>query len=142
MKVKSNSVAKTQKIAKDFAKNLKAGDIIALFGELGTGKTVFVKGLAAALGVKAKITSPTFVLVKSYPVTLNKKNLTFYHLDLYRIEKNKDLESLGLAEIFSKDAIVVIEWADRAKTLPKKTIKISIAKKSKNGRTIKIDRRG
>lgn len=138
MEVKSNSASKTQKIAKVFAKNLKAGDTIALFGELGAGKTVFVKGIAAGLGIKAKITSPTFVLQKQYPLT---RGVMFHHLDLYRIDKQKDLQSLGLGEIFSKDAIVVIEWANRAKNLPQKTIKIFLGKKDEKTRTIEIDSR-
>ncbi len=71
--VKTDSPAKTQKVAQDLAKTLQAGDVVALFGDLGAGKTVFVKGLAVALGIKAKITSPTFVLQKSYQI--NKKKI-------------------------------------------------------------------
>lgn len=138
--VKTNSPAKTQKVAQDLAKTLKGGDVVALFGDLGAGKTVFVKGLAAALGIRAKITSPTFVFMKSYPVGKKKKSLNFYHIDLYRTTSAKDIESLGLAEIFSKGSIVVIEWADRLKTQPAGTTEVFIEKNGEKERSIKIKR--
>ena len=102
----SSSEEETKKIAKDFAKLLKSGDVVALFGDLGSGKTVFVKGLARSLGIKTTITSPTFVLIKSYPIYRAQKSLSFYHLDLYRVSGTKDIKSLGLKELFSKDSIV------------------------------------
>ena len=138
----SSSEEETKKIAKDFAKLLKSGDVVALFGDLGSGKTVFVKGLARSLGIKTTITSPTFVLIKSYPIYRAQKSLNFYHLDLYRVNGAKDIERLGLEELFSKDAIVVIEWADRAKTLPKKRIDVFLEAINGHTRRIKIDRRG
>lgn len=132
----SGSEAETKKIAKDFAKLLKGGDVVALFGDLGSGKTVFVKGLARGLGIKTTITSPTFVLIKSYPIYRAQKSLNFYHLDLYRVSGAKDIESLGLEELFSKDAIVVIEWADRLKHLSKKRIDVFL--EAINGHTRRI----
>ena len=140
MKIKTNSPADTQKLARNLAKNLQGGEVIALFGELGAGKTVFVKGLAAGLGIKTKITSPTFVFMKSYAFKKDKKPLNFYHLDLYRTNSAKDIESLGLSEIFSNDAIVVIEWADRIKTRPAQTIEIFFEKNGEKERSIKIKR--
>lgn len=141
MEVKTNSALQTQKVAKDFAKSLQNGDIIALYGDLGSGKTVFVQGLAKGLGIKRKIVSPTFVFMRSYPFKQKRKDLTFYHIDLYRGENKQDFESLGLGEIFSEDSIVVLEWADRIKNdLPKKRIDVLIENVDDRTRKINIRR--
>jgi len=94
----------------DFANKVKNGGIICLYGGLGSGKTTFVQGLAKGLKIKQRIISPTFIIIRSYDY---KKNY-FYHVDLYRLNRENDFSGLGLEEIFSnKDNIVVIEWADR-----------------------------
>lgn len=137
----TNSHKETQKIGRDFAKTIAAGDVIALFGDLGSGKTTFAQGLAAGLGVKKKVMSPTFIFMRSYPITFKKIPLTFHHLDLYRGQNEKDFKSLGLDEIFTKDAIVVLEWADRIRRiLPKKRIDIYFETKNEQKRKIKINR--
>ena len=134
----SHSVKQTQKIAADLARKIikiKKGAIIALEGELGAGKTVFVKGFAKALGIKSKIKSPTFVLMKKYNASQGKINL--YHLDCYRVMSHRDLKIPELKEILNmshnhnvEDAplqIVVIEWAERVrKIIPKKCITVHI----------------
>lgn len=93
--------------------------IFALYGELGSGKTIFVRGLAHGLGLPHRILSPTFIVVREYPLQ-HKTFRMFYHLDLYRMENEADLETLGLAEIFQNPAhLVAIEWAQRlGKLLP------------------------
>ncbi|OGD96966.1 tRNA (adenosine(37)-N6)-threonylcarbamoyltransferase complex ATPase subunit type 1 TsaE [Candidatus Curtissbacteria bacterium RIFCSPLOWO2_01_FULL_38_11b] len=140
--VKSNSPRETQQLAEKLAKTLKGGDVVALFGDLGAGKTVFVQGLAKGLGLKRKITSPTFVFMRSYPLNRRGEKLAFYHLDLYRGQNYQDFQSLGLSEIFTKDAIVVLEWADRIKEiLPKKRIDVTFENLNEKARKIKIDRR-
>lgn len=139
--VKSNSPRETQQIAQNLGKTLKVGDIIALYGELGAGKTVFVKGIARSLNIKNKITSPTFVFMRSYPIKLKQKPLMFYHLDLYRGQSEDDFESLGLEEIISWDNIVVVEWADKIKSrLPNKRIDVHIENIDEQSRRIKIKR--
>lgn len=139
MEIKTSSPRETLKAAASFAKSLKAGDIVALYGDLGAGKTVFVKGLASGLGIKAKVTSPTFVFLKIY----RGKNLTVYHIDLYRGESLRDFKDLGLDEMFSASSIAVIEWADRLEgKLPKKRIDVIITKIDDKIRSIKVDRRG
>lgn len=141
MEVKTNSAKETQKTAQKFAKEITAGDVIALYGDLGAGKTIFVQGLAKGLKIKRNITSPTFVFMRSYPLIIAKKSLTFYHLDLYRMGKDSDFKNLGLEEIFSEEAVVVLEWADKIKQiLPKKRIDISIENAGQNKRKIKFKR--
>lgn len=141
MEVVTNSPQKTKALAQTFAKNLKPGDIVCLLGDLGTGKTTFVQGLAKGLGVTRRILSPSFVFIREYDFDKNKK---FYHVDLYRLENEKRVEGLGLEEVFrNKNSIVVIEWANRIKKLlPLRRIEINFfygAKK--NQRKIAINRR-
>ena len=101
----------TQKLGKKFAERLTAG-VVALYGDLGSGKTTFVQGLAKGFGIK-KIISPTFIIVRSYKLKLKTQNFPlrqgyagqakfFYHIDLYRIQSEKDLEGLGIEENLKK----------------------------------------
>ena len=141
MEVKANTPFATQRIAQDLAKNLKGGEVIALFGDLGAGKTVFVQGLARGLGIKRRIISPSFVFMRTYPIILSHQTLTFYHLDLYKGESMADLASLGLDEIFSPESVVVLEWADRIKKeLPKKRINVFFETIDEKTRRISIKR--
>lgn len=141
--------AETEKIAIDFAKGLHGGETVALFGELGSGKTTFVKGLAKGLGIKDLITSPTFVFMKEYSSNLKFKtclagrqvnNLKLLHIDCYRLESADDAISLGITEYFNnKIYILAIEWAEKIKKiLPKNIIQIQFRHDSKNNRKIKI----
>lgn len=136
MKVISRSFAETIKIGKGIAKNLKKGDIICLFGELGSGKTTLTKGLAAGLGVKIKdVLSPSFVLIREFPNT----RLPLYHFDLYRLKKPEDISTLGYEEYFFADAVTVIEWADRLKyLLPGEFLKVELVIKENNERLLKF----
>ena len=109
--VKTNSALETKEFAKNLAKNFSGGGVIALFGDLGAGKTTFAQGFGEGLEIKDKITSPTFLVIKQYPIP-NQKNF-FYHIDLYRLE-NIDLKNSGLEEILTEDSnVVLIEWADK-----------------------------
>jgi tRNA threonylcarbamoyladenosine biosynthesis protein TsaE len=102
----------TQKLGRDFAKILENGDLVCLYGDLGGGKTTFTQGLAEGLGIKNRIISPTFVIVRSYVL----RDGMFFHVDLYRIENENDVEGLGLWEkINDKQNITVIEWAEKLK---------------------------
>ncbi|MDD5071265.1 MAG: tRNA (adenosine(37)-N6)-threonylcarbamoyltransferase complex ATPase subunit type 1 TsaE [Patescibacteria group bacterium] len=130
----TNSEKETLAFAKKYAKKLKGGVVMGLIGNLGAGKTVFIKGLAAGLGLKKNITSPTFVIMKVYPVKKGKiKN--FVHIDAYRLGSGRDLISIGAQEYFNRaDTLTIIEWADRVKKiLPKKTkyIKMEILEGAK-----------
>lgn len=144
MKFVSNSPKETQKIASDLAQKIiktKNGVVIALEGELGAGKTVFVKGFAEAIGIKSKIKSPTFVLMRSYKIQDTRYKIqNLYHLDCYRIAGHKDLRIPELEEVFNeKGSIVLVEWAERIKEiLPKKHITIHIDHVDENKRKITI----
>ncbi len=109
----SKSPEETRTLAAALLKDLPAGAVLALHGELGSGKTCFVQGLASALEVKQAVTSPTFTLVNEYT-----GRRTLYHIDLYRIHGADDLTSLGLDDYLEpKDGITVIEWAERVEAL-------------------------
>ncbi len=115
--------------------------IVALQGELGTGKTILIQGLAKILGIKTKVKSPTFTLMKKYKLPKKLKNKKYlYHLDCYRLKNHKDLLVLGIKDMLKdKDNILLIEWPERIrKILPKKHIKIKIDHVDKNTRKIII----
>lgn len=146
----SKSPKKTEKLGFLLAQSINQATlaldvtpVIALEGELGSGKTTFTKGFARGLGIKSRITSPTFVLMRPY--FLKKKGVTeyskFYHIDAYRVKDYKDFLPLGLKEILSdKRNIILIEWAERVKPiLPKSIIKIHIDHIRKNERKIIIN---
>lgn len=134
MKYKTHSQKETQKLAKKLAKNSE-GNIYALIGDLGAGKTSFVQGFAKGLGIKDKIISPTFVLMRQYKIPRGNKFL--YHIDLYRIE---DINQLGIKEIMENpNNYVIIEWAEKIKnSLPKNSIKIFFEVIDKTSRQITL----
>jgi tRNA threonylcarbamoyladenosine biosynthesis protein TsaE len=104
-----DSPQKTLELGQAVAKALTGGLLISLIGELGAGKTVLTRGIAIGLGIPDdQITSPTFTLIQEYPGPL-----PLVHVDLYRLERQIDMESLGLGEYFDSESLVVIEWADR-----------------------------
>mgnify|MGYP001225705085 CR=1 FL=1 len=109
-------------------KNLQGGEVLALYGDLGAGKTKFLQGLSKGLGVKNQVNSPTFNILKLYKVIANKKIKSFCHIDAYRLQSEKDLLSLGIEEYFQdKETVTAIEWAEKIKNIwPKKTIVIKI----------------
>lgn len=121
---KSVSLPEIKDLSEILAKQLKGGEIFALVGTLGAGKTTFVQAVAKQLQIKRKITSPTFVLLNQYPAKLKTgKKILIYHLDLYRVKNFKEADALGLKEFWGKhDTVTFIEWADKiTKYLPKKT---------------------
>lgn len=108
----TNSDKETIKLGKDFSKKLKGGEVVLLIGDLGAGKTTFVKGVAQGLGIKKHITSPTFVLMKVYKVESSKlKVKELIHIDTYRGLSLPDLENIGALEYFGrKDTVCFVEW--------------------------------
>ena len=104
----SRSPEATAAVGAQLAESLEPGDVVALTGELGAGKTCFLQGLAAGLGVTSEVTSPTFVLVNCY-----RGRLPVYHLDAYRTESLSEVLDLGVEEMFHGDGVTIIEWADK-----------------------------
>ena len=135
----SHSVRQTEAIAADLARSLVGGECIALVGQLGAGKTHFVRGLAVALGANPRaISSPTFVLLNIYPGG----RLPIYHLDAYRAGGAEDFESIGFSELLEQKGVVVVEWADRiAGILPPRRIEVRIDTLGPSERQIVIENR-
>ena len=133
--ITTNSEEETFAAAEELGRKVKKGDVIALYGELGTGKTIFVKGIARGLGIDEVITSPTFTLLEIYP-----GSLPLYHFDLYRIESEREFEKLGFEEYWDGEGVSVIEWADRAQSLlPENSITIKIKYLNSTQRKITIE---
>ena len=137
----TRSARETQRSAALLAKEIAAkpadkARVIALNGNLGAGKTTFTQGFARALGIIDRIQSPTFVLMKIYSLKRKKNLKHLIHIDAYRIEKLREIEHLGLRELFNdKDAVILIEWANRIKkVLPKDTVWIDF----KHGATVNL----
>ena len=97
----------TKKIAQDFAKTLKPGDVVCMYGDLGAGKTEFVRAMAQEFGITDYITSPTFTIVNEY-----RGRLDLYHFDVYRIADSDEMYEIGYDEYIDGDGICVIEWAE------------------------------
>lgn len=128
----TKSARETLAFARKFAKTLKGGETIALVGNLGAGKTVFTKGLAAGLGIKEVVNSPTFVLMKIYMIQdLRSKIQDLLHVDAYRINSEQELVDIGINDYLGQENVVtVIEWADRVKKiLPKGATYIKLSGK-------------
>lgn len=101
-------------MAQKIARQAKPGDIFALKGDLGSGKTTFAQGFASALGIKNIVTSPTFVISKSYPVSENKNGIKeLVHIDCYRLNQASDAESIGLSDYLEdENCVLLIEWPE------------------------------
>jgi len=139
LKIVSRSVEETIKIGEGIAKRLKCGDVVALIGELGSGKTVITKGIAKGLDVKnvRYVNSPTFVIIKEY-----KGRVPLYHFDLYRVDKANSLDATNFEEYFYGDGITVIEWANKIeKLLPKRHVEVRLSVAGENKRKIEIVKR-
>ena len=131
----SNSPAETEAIARRLAKDLVAGSVLALKGELGSGKTLFTQGLVAGLESDAPVTSPTFTIVHEY----QGGRLPVYHFDFFRLENRESALQLGLEDYFFSDGVSVIEWADRfPELIPEQALWISLEIKSEGQRIITL----
>ena len=120
----------TFEFAKKIGENLKRGDVLCLDGDLGVGKTVFIKGVAAGLGIKDDVSSPTFTLIQEY----YGGRLPLYHFDVYRIDGPWDMDDLGYDEYFYGEGVCLVEWGSMIKELfPENTIYVRIEKDLEKG---------
>jgi len=140
----TDTLSQTERLAEDLVKKIlkldnKRAVVVALVGDLGAGKTTFVQGFAKALGVKEKITSPTFVIQKKFKIQ-NSKFKILIHIDAYRIDDSQEILDLGWEELLDNSKnIVLIEWAEKIKKiLPKNTIWIKFGHISETERQIEI----
>ncbi len=136
----STSAEQTRQIAAEIAGRFKKrGGVVALIGDLGAGKTTFAQGFSQALGISGRIISPTFILIRQYPIPNSDRIL--YHLDLYRLVEGDNLNELGLAEVLgSPKNIVLVEWAEKIlDQLPRQTLKIRFEKVAATERRLMVD---
>jgi tRNA threonylcarbamoyladenosine biosynthesis protein TsaE len=107
--ITTQSEAETAAVARELAATLRVGDVVLLYGDLGAGKTAFVKGLAEGLGIpRDEVSSPTFTLMQEY----RGGRLTLFHVDLYRVNDAREIEELGIDEV-AADGVLAIEWAEK-----------------------------
>jgi tRNA threonylcarbamoyladenosine biosynthesis protein TsaE len=131
----SHSVEETLALAEEMGKNAGPGAVFALIGDLGTGKTIIAKGIAKGLGIIDDITSPTFTLLEIYEGII-----PLYHFDLYRIDRDGELDQLDFETYWEDNGVSVIEWADRAAgRLPAGHVRISIEYDNESDRSITIE---
>ncbi|MBU1088181.1 MAG: tRNA (adenosine(37)-N6)-threonylcarbamoyltransferase complex ATPase subunit type 1 TsaE [Candidatus Omnitrophica bacterium] len=132
----TNTPEQTIVWGKQLARFLKPGDVIALSGNLGAGKTTFVKGIAQGLGInKKQVNSPSYVLIREY----KGKNIELFHCDLYRLDNVEQISFLGIEDYFDREGVLVIEWAKRAgDLLPDQYLDISIALLGEKKRGFKV----
>ncbi len=139
MEIITKSAKETFDLGRKIGSSLKGGEILALVGELGAGKTTFIQGLSKGMGIENRIVSPTFILMRSY----QGKNLKLYHLDLYRLEGEikSHVRDLGIEDFWGRDKNVsVVEWADKSKEIfPKETIWINFEKINDDERRIEAE---
>lgn len=124
--VDSNSIEETFSLGENIAKTLKRGDIVALYGEVGAGKTHLVKGICHFFGIHPDdVNSPTFTLVNEYDGVMQGESVAVFHFDAYRIEAIEEFYAIGYEDYFYADGICLIEWADRIEALlPPETLRI------------------
>ena len=132
----SSSPQETKEFGRELAGTLKQGEVVALTGPLGSGKTCLAQGICAGLGVNEAVTSPSFIIINQYP-----GRFWVYHFDLYRLKDKRELMDLGYEEFFYGNGICIIEWAEKVEELlPEKRMEISLKMISKNKRRIKVKR--
>ena len=134
----SRSEEETRAAGESLASSLRSGDTVLLSGDLGMGKTVFARGVAAGLGVDpGQVRSPSFTLVNRYP-----GRVPVYHVDLYRVEKLEDMDELGLEEILGGDGVAVVEWAERLGPYrPERAVEVHVTDRGGQVRAILIEDR-
>lgn len=121
----TKSTEETIKFGNDLAKKLKDGDVIALYGDLGSGKTQIAKGICSAFGVTDTVNSPTFIVVNEY---ISQSKIKIFHFDLFRMKSEDDVINIGFDDYMKNRGIILIEWPEHIeRLLPADTIKIHIA---------------
>lgn len=130
----TNSPAETENLGKEFAKGLKSGDFVAMFGDLGVGKTAFIRGVVSVLCPGVRVQSPTYTIVNAYG-----GNIPLYHFDMYRIDGEESLYSCGFFDYLDMGGICIAEWCENiAEFIPENAVKITISKIAQNENSRRI----
>ena len=120
----THSVSETEDAGRAFAHTLHSGDVVACFGDLGSGKTAFARGVAAGLGCQGRVTSPTFTIVNEY-----EGPLPLFHFDMYRLSDEEELFDIGWEDYLSRRGVCLVEWSERiVGALPPGTIRVDISR--------------
>lgn len=138
LEVRTNSVNETESVGEAFAKGLEAGAVVAMYGDMGAGKTAFVRGIARGLGSEARVTSPTFTIVNEYP-----GRLPLFHFDMYRLSSSDELFDIGWEDYLSRDGVCVVEWSENVSdAFDGSETEIRIERLDENSRRITIGKAG
>jgi tRNA threonylcarbamoyladenosine biosynthesis protein TsaE len=143
-KIISHSEEETIALGFEFAQRLILGNSVSLFGQLGAGKTEFIKGICRYFKVEEIVTSPTFTIINQYSGIKDDEEIVIYHIDLYRIKSQKEFEEIGFEDcLYSPDAIKLIEWADKVSGILSTstyTVTISLSDEAENDRIFEIEK--
>lgn len=134
-----SSPGETESFGYTIGRLLRGGEVLALIGELGVGKTTLVRGIVAGLGIPAaSVTSPTYLIAHEY-----QGRVPVIHIDLYRLQRPEEIESIGLSDYLTDDATVAIEWADRfPRLLPEDRLEVTLAHRTRTTRRVRVEARG
>lgn len=136
-RVTSLTVAQTREWGKQLGARLRGGDVVALIGDLGAGKTAFAQGVGEVLDVTGPMTSPTFTLIHEYVAQLKGTQIRLIHMDLYRLQRPEEVEVIGVEDAFVEDAICLIEWPEIAEDyLPEDRLDVEIIGSGEQSREI------
>jgi tRNA threonylcarbamoyladenosine biosynthesis protein TsaE len=131
----AESAEATRRLGARLGRAARAGEVVALYGDLGAGKTCFAQGVAAGLGVEGPVTSPTFIMIAEHA-----GRLPLYHVDLYRTDRLDEVLALGLDELLDGEGVTVVEWAEKAEPiLPARTVRVRIRGAGEEPREIEVE---
>ena len=135
MTVETHSEAETEALGERLAKCIHAGAVVALYGDLGAGKTAFVRGMARGLDITEQVSSPTFTIVNEYP-----GDPALFHFDMYRLKNAEELYGIGWEDYLDRNGVCVTEWSERIEeALPEDAVRVRIQRRSDTERTIRVE---
>ncbi|MBR3556979.1 MAG: tRNA (adenosine(37)-N6)-threonylcarbamoyltransferase complex ATPase subunit type 1 TsaE [Oscillospiraceae bacterium] len=135
MIVMTHCEEETEALGERLAKCLHAGDVVALYGDLGAGKTAFVRGMARGLDIRESVTSPTFTIVNEYP-----GDPALFHFDMYRLKNAEELYGIGWEDYLDRNGICVTEWSERIEeALPEDAVRVTISRLNDTERSVRIE---
>ncbi len=135
MTIETHSVSETEALGERLAKCLSSGSVVALFGDLGAGKTALVRGMARGLEIEESVSSPTFTIVNEYP-----GHPALFHFDLYRLKNAEELYAIGWEDYLDRDGVCVAEWSENApEAFPEDTVRVYIDRLGESDRRIRVE---